>query len=159
MKMQDKEFDELFHSKLNDFEVEPSAHVWGNISEQLDAGKRRNALITGLSIAASFLILVTAGILFSPQKNQLNTKHLVKSNITKISGNLSNVQIANTISKKSTESVKPVETALAVSNTKEAHRVKAFKQINTGKRVDPIIEKSDPGKTVDRLEFTSLNKK
>ena len=65
--MQDKEFDDLFRSKLGDFEVQPSAEVWQNIDAEL-AGKKKKSVFTLLSIAASVLILLTAGILFIPKK-------------------------------------------------------------------------------------------
>jgi len=67
MNMQDKEFDDLFRSKLGDFETQPSAQVWQNIDAEL-AGKRKKSIFPMLSIAASVLILLTAGILFIPKK-------------------------------------------------------------------------------------------
>ena len=65
--MQDKEFDDMFHSKLGNFEVQPSAQVWQNIDAEL-AGKKKKGIFPILSIAASVLILLTAGILFIPKK-------------------------------------------------------------------------------------------
>src|SRR3569832_2565389 len=67
MNMQDKEFDDLFHSKLGNFEVQPSAEVWQNIDAELN-GKKKNSIFPMLSIAASVLILLVAGILFIPKK-------------------------------------------------------------------------------------------
>jgi hypothetical protein len=66
MKMQDKEFDDVFRSKLEDIEVEPSAQVWQNIDAELVSKKRR--MFPFLSIAASIILLLAAGILFIPKK-------------------------------------------------------------------------------------------
>jgi len=84
MNMQDKEFDDLFRSKLGDFETQPSAQVWQNIDAEL-AGKRKKSIFPILSIAASVLILLTAGILFIPKKaavkhNKQDTNVVAKVN-------------------------------------------------------------------------------
>src|SRR6202000_130182 len=68
MNMQDKEFDDLFRSKLDNFEMEPSARVWQNIDAELDGKKRKGGLFTLLGIAASIIMLIGAGILFIPKK-------------------------------------------------------------------------------------------
>lgn len=59
--MQDKEFDALFRSKLEDFEAEPSANVWPEIEAELSPRKRRKVLVTVLSIAASLLVVTAFG--------------------------------------------------------------------------------------------------
>lgn len=66
MNMQDKEFDDLFRSKLDELEVEPSAQVWAGIDATLD-GKKRKSIIPMLSIAASVVVLIVAAILFIPK--------------------------------------------------------------------------------------------
>lgn len=82
--MQDKEFDELFRSKLDDFEIAPSAKVWQGINSELDGGKRKKLLVPFMSIAASIIVLVTAGLLFIPKKGKVNnTQHPVTSIIAK----------------------------------------------------------------------------
>jgi hypothetical protein len=68
MKMQDKEFDDLFGSKLDNFEMEPSAQVWQNIDAELDGKKKKGSFFTLLGIAASIIMLIGAGILFMPKK-------------------------------------------------------------------------------------------
>jgi hypothetical protein len=68
MKMQDNEFDKLFSSKLNNFEVEPSADVWERVSLELNTDKRKKILVPILGIAATILVLVVSGILFIHQK-------------------------------------------------------------------------------------------
>ena len=67
--MQDKEFDGLFRDRLDGFESEPSERVWIGIDAGLE-GKKRPALFW-LSIAASIVVLVTAGILFIPKGDRV----------------------------------------------------------------------------------------
>lgn len=81
--MQDNEFDKLFRSKLDDFEAEPSANVWAGIKKGLSAAERTKYLFPFLGIAASLLILVTAGILFIPHHVKLNGKNPVQNKIAK----------------------------------------------------------------------------
>ena len=81
MDMQDKEFDELFRSKLDGYEEGPSAKVWNNIAGKLNVPKRRKVLTPFLSIAASIIVLIGAGLLFIPKKPPLKTK---QSKVAKI---------------------------------------------------------------------------
>lgn len=62
MDMQDKEIDNLFRSELESFEIEPSAHLWGNVASAID--KKKSKLKIYLSIAAGLLILGSAGLYF-----------------------------------------------------------------------------------------------
>ncbi len=81
MEMQDKDFDKLFHSKLDDFEMQPSAGVWEGIDRELRADKRRKLLIPFLSAAASVVVLITAGIWFIPKMSGVNTKGSGKNTV------------------------------------------------------------------------------
>jgi hypothetical protein len=83
MKMQDKEFDDLFRSKLDDFEMEPSEQVWKNIGAELDGKKKVRSILPWLSIAASVIILVAAGILFIPKKAKDDPKDHHKNNLAR----------------------------------------------------------------------------
>ena len=67
MKMQDKEFDNLFRNKLDDFETEPSERVWMGVDEELHPVTRKKVWLPILRIAASVIILITAGLLFIPR--------------------------------------------------------------------------------------------
>ncbi|QJD96900.1 hypothetical protein HH214_13975 [Mucilaginibacter robiniae] len=76
MNMQDDELDELFRSGLTGMQVEPSAKVWQNISTKLD-GQHKKQGMPWLNIAASILVVLTAGIWFvvkqpNSQQNQVN---------------------------------------------------------------------------------------
>lgn len=83
MDMQDKEFDNLFRSKLDGFEAEPTGQVWLGITEGLDGKRRYRSLLPWLSIAASITILAATGILFIPQKRISSVKPAVKEGIVK----------------------------------------------------------------------------
>jgi hypothetical protein len=85
MAMQDKEFDKIFNSKFEDFEVEPSAMVWDNIAEELDGKKAKIVIMPWLSIAATVLVVLGAGVFFlqkgtsvtdQPKENKLVASHV-----------------------------------------------------------------------------------
>jgi hypothetical protein len=78
MEMQDNEFDDLFRSKLEGFEAAPSAHVWAGIDAELNSKKRKKILMPFLSVAASIIVLVCAGLFFIPQKQPVSNYHSVK---------------------------------------------------------------------------------
>ncbi len=84
MEMQDKEFDELFRSKLNNIEAEPTAQVWDGIAGSLRGRRRYRTLIPYLSIAASIIVLAAAGILFIPKKGAVVKKHPDTGNMAKV---------------------------------------------------------------------------
>jgi hypothetical protein len=74
MNTQDKEFDDLFRSKLDNFEIEPTAQVWPNINAELDRKGRKKSAFFMLRIAASVILLLVAGILFIPKKDNPENK-------------------------------------------------------------------------------------
>lgn len=75
--MQDKEFDNVFSSKLDNFEVEPSKAVWQGINDGLGNNNRKRAL-PFLSIAASIIVLIGMGIVFLTQKPTVVKPHIFK---------------------------------------------------------------------------------
>ncbi len=98
--MQDNEFDELFRSKLDDFELKPLPHVWSNIDAELKTGRKKSVLAPFLSVAASIIVLVAAGIVFIPHKTKLVTKFLAQDNTAKNSGTV-HLKIKETLLKES----------------------------------------------------------
>lgn len=87
MSMHDKDIDALFRSKLDDLEVEPSAGVYANISRELHGGKRHKSIAPLLGVAASVIIILSAGLFFllknkkadqTPLKNRLVKNQPVK---------------------------------------------------------------------------------
>lgn len=58
----DKEFDGLFKSSFEDFEVEPSAKSWEKITDQLDAKPRGKKFPIFWSVAASVIVVLGIGI-------------------------------------------------------------------------------------------------
>ncbi|MES2278911.1 MAG: hypothetical protein V4592_22960 [Bacteroidota bacterium] len=73
MNMQDNEMDQLFRAKLDSYEVEPSAKVWANISDELGGGKQRKSIVPMLRIAASVVVVISAGLFFLVKK-QVNVE-------------------------------------------------------------------------------------
>ncbi|MCO5948894.1 hypothetical protein [Mucilaginibacter flavidus] len=83
--MQDKEFDTLFRSKLENFEAAPTSQVWDGIVEGLHGKRRYAVLLPWLSIAASVLVLVASGVLFIPQKTAVKpsaSHEIAKTQVT-----------------------------------------------------------------------------
>lgn len=142
--MQDKDMDELFGSKLNDFEVQPSALVWDNITNELGAGKRRKRLVPLLSIAASVIVLLAAGILFIPQKqNPVKNTHAIA---------------------KSTAPVLKVDTAKKITNgaaysiiakNNGSNPVKITKAINIKKHI--AVDTAKPVNTVEQPVLANVS--
>ncbi|WP_419701059.1 hypothetical protein [Mucilaginibacter sp. NFX135] len=83
MDMQGNELDELFRSSLNELEIQPSAHVWTGIANQLDAGKRKRSLVSFLSIAAGIVLALTIGLLFIPKQIKVNKQNPLVNRIDK----------------------------------------------------------------------------
>lgn len=81
MKTQDNQFDELFRSKLENFEAEPSQGVWEGIAGHLSRKKSRISLFPFVGIAASILVLVAAGVLFIPQKIKVSSEDPAHNNM------------------------------------------------------------------------------
>jgi len=84
---QDKEMDGLFRSKLEGFEAEPSAAVWAGISAGLQGKPARKSYGPFLRIAASVVLLISAGLLFLPGKETKTSRakpnKLAQNNVVK----------------------------------------------------------------------------
>ena len=84
MDMQDNEFDDVFRSKLDGFEDEPSGRVWNGIDGELNTANHRKIFIPILRIAASIILIVGLGLLFVVNKGNVipvkgNKGHLTKN--------------------------------------------------------------------------------
>jgi hypothetical protein len=71
MKMQDKEFDQLFNAKFADFEVEPTEGLWNKIATEIPGNKeiataKKRSLSPFIQIAAGLIVVLAAGLLFMP---------------------------------------------------------------------------------------------
>jgi hypothetical protein len=144
MNMQDKEFDEAFRSKLDDLTIEPSGSVWETIDHRLDKAKRKRLLTPFLSVAASIVVLVVAGILFIPQKQAVNDSHPAKNVIAKTIPALSVLQnIKNANSKpvmvKQNGAVNYVNTAGARGSVAVSHPVKETK-LSPANAVNTVVD-------------------
>ncbi len=151
MDMQDKEFDELFRSKLDNLEVNPSEQVWENISGELHGRKPKLSLVPFLSIAASVIVLVSAGVLFIPKKVKTGDGPTVKNQvavIVKPAGNIAKAK--NNASPAVARPNNPVasqQIAVVVNPITQIHS--AASHANTkAKRITPVAEQSQLATTV-----------
>ena len=145
--MQDKEFDDLFRSKLDNLEITPTAGVWEGISDALKPRKRKTSLAFIMSIAASIIVVMAVGVLFIPQK--------VKVTGSKTGQGLMAVAVAakpvadaihgsNPVSTKSNSRAK---VPLAVNRIAKAHAVKISKY--SAVKQQPVINQSQSVKTAN----------
>jgi cytoskeletal protein RodZ len=126
MNMQDKEFDQIFNSKFEDFEVEPSPMVWGNIADELEGKKGKRGLMPYLRIAAGIIVLLTAGVLFLQKDKptaQPNNKGTLAANHVKA--------VAPVITEPAKTQVEPT------ANTKQVNRV-AVAAVHQPKNTSPV---------------------
>jgi len=146
--MQDKEFDDLFHSKLDGFEMEPSAQVWENIDAELN-GKRKKSIFPFLSIAASVILLIAAAVLFIPKREIVKPSRSGKVD-------LAHTQAAPVVVKPHAEAsvVAPVTKKAQTENTTEINRVAVVHQpikketlpVKTSEQPKQIVEDQKPVK-------------
>lgn len=120
--MQDKEFDELFRSKLADFEVQPSKRVWDNVAAEVIIERPNRSAWPYISVAASILVLVTAGLFFIPQQKDGGKK---EDQITKAENNKPAKEIIAAV--KITKLPEPVKlpVQIAIVKTPKLQNVKA----------------------------------
>jgi hypothetical protein len=65
MKVSDKDFDQLFSTKLADMEIEPSATVWSNIADELDGTTQsKKSGIPFMRIAAGIIVIMGIALIF-----------------------------------------------------------------------------------------------
>ncbi|HTH83680.1 MAG TPA: hypothetical protein VL490_12140 [Mucilaginibacter sp.] len=158
MDMQDKEFDKLFNSKFEDFEAEPSPMVWDNIAGELDGKKGKRALLPWLSIAATIVVLVTAGVLFLKQDRDDHTdkhQHKLIANHTQ--------HVAPVRVKADTEhTTNPIATTIYPDKS-DIKASAAIAQVNTIKKdinaelvkTDNVSKQPDPVKTEEQPTLAS----
>ncbi len=104
--MSNKELDNLFKNKLEDFEKSPASSLWDRIDEKLEPPKKRSPWLF-LSIAASLLLLISFSYLF------LKNDDIQNDNQQEIASN-------NTASSDSTiDAVKPEEPIEEASKTEQ----------------------------------------
>jgi cytoskeletal protein RodZ len=150
MDMQDKEFDKLFNSKFEDFEAEPSPTVWDNIAGELNGKKGKRALLPWLSIAATIVVLVTAGVLFFKQDGDDNTnkhQHKLTANHAQ--------RIEPVTVKTDTEHTTPAIAATVNTDRSDKKTPATIAQVSTIKKdiyadpvkTDNVIKQPEPVKT------------
>jgi hypothetical protein len=155
MDMQDKEFDDVFRNKLDGFEAEPSAKVWMGIDVTLDEKSRKKAILPWLGIAASIIVLVSAGILFIPKKT-----------VPQHNNRIAKAQPAQTIIKPKQEIVintpaPQTELAAVQIPVKSAiHRVKKAEQmIAPVEKPTEVIAQTEPVQTIAQPVLAAIPQK
>jgi hypothetical protein len=158
MEMQDNEFDELFRSKLDNFEAEPSAGVWDGIAGELNAITRKKYILPFLSIAASIIVLIAAGIIFIPQKVKVNGKHPVQTKLAEAVQPL-NITIAKTRSKpsvlKSRKGNKFIKTPVTVYRIARLHHI-VVTRYDSSKNSRAIVHQPNSAKSDDRQSLAAV---
>jgi hypothetical protein len=158
MAMQDKEFDEVFRSKLDAFEAEPTSQVWDGIVEGLNGKRRYHALLPYLSIAASIIVLIAAGILLIPQKTSVISKH---PDITSVAKTTQPVSIAPTVKADTLKERHQDVITPTTSATNRAARIKAVKiaPIIQGKNINPVVVPESPLKPAEQPVLAVVQQK
>lgn len=159
--MQDKEFDDLFRSKLDNFETEPSSQVWRSIEAELN-GKKRKSIFPMLSIAASILILLIAGIFFIPKKgtvkhNPTDSNNVAASKIKPVVATPANVNPVTNIGKKE-ELVTSVHTAAGNGYSTRQTKVIAA-PVELTEKGQQVVSKQDRAKPEQQPEMAVVNVK
>jgi len=144
--MQDNEFDDLFRAKLDNVEVEPSAEVWTNINAELDGKKRNRSILPMLSIAASVIILITAGILFIPKRDNGTIKNQKPNNLAHINASSSVVKPVNnpSVMAQVTNDAQVAAIQTAVNHMTRVHHAKSIEM--------PVIQKQQDAPTIAKVE-------
>ncbi|MEO6849636.1 MAG: hypothetical protein ABI166_03370, partial [Mucilaginibacter sp.] len=163
MNTQDKEFDDLFRSKLDNFEVEPAASIWPGIDAEL-GGKRKKGIFFMLSIAASVIILMIAGILFIPKKDAVDHTKPVKNNLavnhTVVPDVKKDVKNVNPVNPPIKEGVQVAAVQVPVEHILRPHTVKnmVVPATNKGQEAAAVV-KTEPVKIVPQQVLATLSEK
>jgi hypothetical protein len=153
MNMQDKEFDELFRSKLEDLEVEPSKGLWDNIAAEVVIDRKNRSALPFISIAASVLVLVTAGVFFIPKLKQEDVKPAVAVVVKRADTPEVNVVPAQ-IKNADTEPQPAQITAVTIAP--KVHRIKqSFKKQNNSLSAVKVEEEADNPQQIAQVTPTT----
>lgn len=147
--MQDNEFDGLFRDKLNGFESEPSEKVWPRIDGELD--KKKIALLPWLNVAASIVVLVSAGILFIPKghKDDHTGNNIAKDHTTPATVKRAEQVALSTAPVKKNEPVKQEQKVNIERHQKPAAILPA------AVKPDETLVRNEPVKRVEQPELTA----
>ena len=148
--MQDKEFDDLFRTKLNNFETEPSVQVWQSIDAELDGKKRKMGIFPILRVAASIIILITAGVLFIPKKEVIKPGHPQKNSIANNKVERATAKPGNNTPVKTNEQVAELKIPIKpVYKPRHTKKMEIPANPNIQVQDNQLIVKSDPVKVVE----------
>lgn len=151
--MQDKDFDKLFSSKFDDFEVEPLPMVWKNIADELEGKKTALPWMSYLSMAAAVAVVFTTGWLFLRGNTQSGQKH---HNYANLVNHDSKPQVTPVVKQSEplvsdSASANKAEAETVVSNNNHQH--KTMSPVN--KATEPVTYKTDDIVKVPQQEINS----
>jgi hypothetical protein len=130
MAMQDNEFDDVLRSKLEGFEAEPSERVWQGIDGELRPANRKKIWLPLLRIAASVIVLITAGLLFIPRHVKVDQPKNPKTGIAKVPVKPTQIPATATEPVKHPEVIKQPE---PVQQTAQQPEVNSMARVNVKK--------------------------
>jgi hypothetical protein len=158
MDMEDNEFDDVFRSKLDGFEAEPSGRVWEGIDEDLSAKKRRAIFMPVLRIAASIILVTGLGVLFFVNRDKVAPVKGGKTGLVKNT----QVQVKRPETAAPVKQPEPVKTAVQPQAVNSIARVtnerKSHKQVVTPqqqiviKDIPGVEKKAEPQQTIAAVE-------
>lgn len=145
--MQDKEFDDLFRSKLENFESEPSEKVWMNVDTGLHKKPRNRALLPLLRIAAGIVIVLTAGLLFMTRKS--NDNSVQHNHHTQVAG-VQAIKPALEDNKNIPVGTNTVKDEITAADRQVVHHKK--REHHVTKEEQPVPQKISPDKMIAKTE-------
>ena len=161
MNMQDNELDALFRNKLHDMEAEPAPLVWDNIAAGLDYKPQANPLWKYLSIAATIVVLITAGILFMPAKQTGQQTAQNNNNKSEKNHALPAVKQQGTVQQPEIRPVKPTTPQRKTQQIAKASPVKPAKAAQTApapvKTAAPAVKQPEQAIAAVTTKVQTLN--
>jgi hypothetical protein len=156
MDMQDREFDDVFRDKLDGFEAEPSTKVWMGIDSTLDEKSRKKAIMPWLSIAASIMVLVSAGLLFIPKKTitQHHTNGIARTRPVSPIAKPKQETAIKTPAPQTQIAVVPVTAKPAIHHTKKTENI-----VDPVEKPTELIAKTETAKPVEQPVMAAVPQK
>ncbi len=146
--MSDKDLDNLFKNKLEDFGKVPASNLWNKIDEQIERPHKKKAWLY-LSIAASLLLLLTFTFVIINQTNEIPTQiakvdqPVIKDNIKHKTPEQKN-SVDTTKTQQNVEEI-PVKNKNNTNSKPKANKSKSPKLSNP-MNIQPSIAKHNPTK-------------
>ncbi|MTI40638.1 hypothetical protein [Fulvivirga lutimaris] len=162
--MSNKELDNLFKNKLEDFEKSPASSLWDRIDEKIEQPKKRSPWVY-LSVAASLLLLMSLSYIFLKNDPIINdNQQVIASNNTETTDNSKDVAgVKETITEQSETEPEAVQNSgkeEAVDQNKEEKKAKSTNKQKEVIQLPPASELTASNNTTeDKNEIKKLDNK